>query len=391
MGLIDSQNMSLLKKFRPLALSGCRRFDFMGGRRSGKTFFICQTLLGRMLQGEVINVATMTSEQGRLGAYADCCTIIDGTPEMRPWVEVLKSPREIRCKTNKGRMFFNSYQDSETAKGIACDWLYINEGNNFTERQYIDLSASVRKGVFVDRNPNDSCWTESNGFALIHSTWQDNIDYLTDEQKKWFATLKEKAESENATQADIAFFRMYYLGEYAEVIGSIFTPANIQTSSTMPAEMSHLYVFCDPSALRGADSFACVLGATDGEKVYILDTYSINTGDRLQIVRKLREWCSAYDIESIWVETNGAIGIDFYEFAMNSGLPVQSWYSRGNKFDRIIANYQNIITRLVFMENDRLPDFMRQVYDFEKNCAHDDNIDSVNSIFNAYRWNGYLT
>ena len=228
-----NQQEHLLNEYTRLRDAGCTRFDFMGGRRSGKTFFILQQLLGFIAYGDVVSVATMTGEQGRLGAYQDAKDIIAGSPTYLPRVEVLTTPREIRHESG-GRMFFSSYQVSERAKGIACDWLYINEGNNFTEQQYIDLAASVRKGVFVDRNPNSECWTERNGFSLIHSTWQDNINNLTAEQRAWFETLKLKAESPNATQADIAFYKMYYLGEYAEIVGSIFTPANLVQESTLP-------------------------------------------------------------------------------------------------------------------------------------------------------------
>ena len=214
-------------EFVDLYQQGCRRFDLMGGRRSGKTYFILQYLLGQAAQGAVVSVATMTDTQGRLGAYQDACDIVNGSPDLLCMATISKTPLEIRFP-NGGRMFFKSYANSERAKGIACDWLYINEANNFTEQHYIDLAASVRVGVIADRNPNTECWTERNGFALIHSTWQDNRDNLTESQVQWFEDLKRKAESPDATSADIAFYRMYYLGEYAEIYGDIFTPANLQ-------------------------------------------------------------------------------------------------------------------------------------------------------------------
>lgn len=387
--LIANINGNLRAKFAPIYNAGVRKFDFLGGRRSGKTFFICQYLLKRCAMGDVVNVATMTSEQGRLGAYADCCTILNGSEVSGQAFEILRSPREIRYKYNNGRIFFNSYQDSETAKGIACDWLYINEANNFTERQYIDLSASVRKGVFADRNPNAECWTETNGFAMIHSSWKDNAEYLTPEQRKWFETLKAKAESKDATQADIAFYRMYYLGEYAEIAGAVFTPTNIQVAP-LPDGVGDVLVFCDPSALRGADYFACVLGGIKDGKVYIIDTYSPNMGDRPMMVRRLLDWCKAYEVQAVYIETNGIIGQDFYDYAINSGLPAMAWYSRGNKYDRIIGNYQNIITQVVFADTDNNKEYLRQVYAFDRKCEHDDNIDAVNSLYNCYKWSGYL-
>lgn len=386
--LIAQYNKKLLAKYLPHARAGVRKFDFLGGRRSGKSYLIEQLLLGRALRGEVVNVATMTSEQGRLGSYADVCDIIAGSPSIQPYVKVLRTPRQVEC-LNGGRMFFNSYQDPERAKGIACDWLYINEANNFTERQYIDLSASVRRGIFADRNPNTNCWTESNGFTLIHSTWKDN-EYLTDGQRQWFEMLREKAERDDATPTDIAFYRMYYLGEYAEVVGTIFTPNNIQVAEELPSGVRSWYVFCDPSALRGNDYFACVLCCTDGIKMYAVDYWSECSGGqsaRVDVVRKLREWCREYDVRRIYVEVNGEIGVSFYEFAENSSLNVEGWNSRGNKFDRIMRNYTEITEQVVFVGQDKWQPFLSQVYEFGKGCAHDDNIDAINSAFLAYKFN----
>ena len=150
--------------------------------------------------------------------------------------------------------------------------------------------------------------------------------------------------------------------------------------------LGHFAVFCDPSALRVSDWFACCLTARDTVgNVYLLDTFSTNTGDRAAIVRKLMEWCKSYDIAKIYVETNGIIGIDFYDFAVNSGLDVEGWYSRGNKFDRIIANYQNFRERLRILDTPANREYMKQTYSFAERMKigdHDDNIDALNSSYN---------
>lgn len=388
--LITQYNEVLHGKFAPLAKQGVRRFDFIGGRRSGKTWFILDVLLGRLLRGEVVNVATMTSEQGRLGSYADAVAIINGSPSVAPWLRVLSSPREIRCEANGGQMFFNSYPDPERAKGIACDWLYINEANNFSERQFIDLSASVRKGVFADRNPNSTCWTETNGFARIHSTWKDNAAHLTREQLDWFARLKAKAESPDATEVDRALYRMYYLGEYAEITGDIFTPANIQVVPSAPDGVTHIWAYCDPSALWGKDYFACVLSGVKDGIMYVLDVYSVNSGSRDDVVHKLREWCTKYKDVTVCVETNGFIGQEFYAYVTGTFGRLTYVNQNKNKFDRIIANYENICSRVRFVECEALQPFLAQVYTFAKNCEHDDNIDAVDTSFSVHRWQGHL-
>ena len=383
--LILSTSPSLLAKFKPLYKQGVRLFDFMGGRRSGKTWFILQRLIGRAIKGDIVSVATMTENQGEMGAYADTLDIINGSPSLLPYVTIGKSPKVIKF-AGGGKMFFKSYTDPERAKGIKCDWLYINEANNFTKQQYIDLSASVRKGVFIDRNPNSRCWSEEMGFTLIHSTWEDNKENLTDVQKAWFANLKARAESPDATSVDRALYAMYYLGEYADIDGAIFTRANIHTEATLP-HLRNFQVFCDPSALRGADYFAACISATDDNgDVWIVDTFSVNSGTREAVTRRLMEWCKTWDIRRVYIETNGLVGIDFYEFAENSGLPVESWYSRGNKYQRIVDNYQNLTTQLVVYDTEANRAYLEQVYTFAEKCEHDDNIDAINSSFNMQRW-----
>lgn len=367
--------------------SGKTSFVLRGGRRSGKTFAVLRFL---MLQSAgyantVVNVASMTSEQGRLGAYADAKTIRDLAPTIYDDVEVLSSPREMRFG-NRSRMHFNQYSNSETAKGIACDWLFINEANNFTKQQYVDLMANVRKGVFLDYNPNVQFWVDDyfTDEDICDTTWRDN-PYLTRAQLEYFAELKRQAERPDATAVDRRNYKVYYLGQYSELQGSIFTEDVIRFG-TIPVEMLHHFcIFCDPSALRGNDYFACCLSALDDDgNVWVVDTFSTNTGDRAEIVRKLREWCLQYDVVDIYIETNGIIGQDFYDYAFNSGLSVAGWYSHRNKFERIIANYQNLRERVRVMDTPQNREYMAQVWDFAEKMPsdkHDDNIDALNSSY----------
>ena len=181
-------------------------------------------------------------------------------------------------------------------------------------------------------------------------------------------------------------YSVYYLGEGAEIDGAIFTRANIRLATELP-HLRNFQVFCDPSALRGADYFAACISATDDEgRVWIVDTFSVNTGTREAVTRRLMEWCKAWDIKRVYIETNGLVGIDFYEFADNSGLPVEGWYSRGNKYQRIVDNYQNLTTQLFILDTPENRAYLEQVYAFAEKCEHDDNVDALNSSFNLQRW-----
>lgn len=358
-----------------------------GGRRSGKTFAILRFLMlwCEGYPGTVVNVASMTSEQGRLGAYADCVTIIGLAPTLFADVEVLSSPRELRF-ANGSRIHFNQYKNTETAKGIACDWLFINEANNFTKQHYVDLMANVRRGVFLDYNPNVKFWVDDffTDADICDSTWQDN-PYLTRAQLEYFETLKQQAEREDATAVDRRNYSVYYLGKYSELQGTIFTEDVIRFGRIEVEKLHHFAIFCDPSALRGNDWFACCLTAIDDDgNVWLVDSRSSNVGSRAEVCKWLRDWCAEYDVTQVYIETNGIIGQDFYDYAFNSGLNVAGWYSHGNKFERIIANYQNLRERVRVLDTERNRAYMEQVWDFAEKMPsdkHDDNIDALNSSY----------
>lgn len=372
--------------------AGKTTFVLRGGRRSGKTFGILKFLLlwCESYKGTVVNVASMTSEQGRLGAYADAKTIVSLAPDVFDDVEVLSSPRELRF-ANGSRIHFNQYSNSETAKGIACDWLFLNEANNFSKQQYTDLKANARLGTFLDYNPNVIFWVDDyfTDSDICDTTWRDN-PYLTPAQLEYFADLKAQAERPDATAVDRRNYSVYYLGKYSEITGNIFNEDFFTWADALPYRadgslaLRKFRVFGDPSALRGADWFASVLVAEgDDGRVWLLDADSINVGAREAVVRTWQRWSTEWDVEACWVETNGIIGIDFYDFASNgSGLDVRGWCSRGNKFERIIANYQNFRERLVLLDCDNVRSYMRQVYDFSERCEHDDNADALSSGYN---------
>ena len=82
--------------------AGKTTFVFRGGRRSGKTFGILKFLMlwSEGYPGMVCNIASMTSEQGRLGAYADAKTIKDLAPAVYGDIEVLSSPNGMILTTS---------------------------------------------------------------------------------------------------------------------------------------------------------------------------------------------------------------------------------------------------------------------------------------------------
>lgn len=376
--------------FREREKQGKFLFVLKGGRRSGKTYAVCQRLLllCNNTAGTIVNVASMTVEQGRLGAFADFVNIINAEPYFLRVTKKLETPREIRF-LNGSKIFFKSYQDSETAKGIACDYLYLNEANNFSKQQYTDLSANVRKGIFVDYNPNFKFWIDDfvKEDEICVTTWQDNRKNLTPVQLAYFDDLKKQAEREGASDLDIRNYRVYYLGEYYELRGNIFNSSNIRVVDVESKQKNKLVIFCDPSALRGADFFAlCLMCVNNQGEKEVLETWSENTGDPQDVIDVIVAWQVKYGNANVFVETNGIIGQKFYEDCIRKRIAVQSYYSHENKFERIVANYGALTKEVVFVRRYNTDKFLSQIYEFGKKCEHDDNIDCINSAYNVYKF-----
>lgn len=375
--------------------AGVHLTALQGARRAAKTYTTCQFLLVQMLtEGDECIIASMTDAQSRKGAYADCKTILRTMPEgVSQYFEVFKSPRRIECQTTidgkSGWMEFASFADPETAKGGACDWVFINEANKFTKQQYLDLAANARKGVIIDYNPNQHFWVEELDVEPLQCHWWYNRQHLTQAQLDWFAQLKAAVERPEATEADWFYYLVYYRGEYASISGDIFTPANIHIAdrSAVPwSELKNPLVFCDPSALRGADFFPAVLTAVDSKgDMWVLEMTSFNNISKEERLRDIVRMAASMDRVKIFVEINGLVGIEFHDFCKASKVPVVGWCSRGNKFDRIVSHYQELTHNVHFVDTANTKSFLAQVYDFGEKCEHDDNIDAVNSAWMAHK------
>lgn len=390
--------------------AGASPIGLYGSRRCSKTWTISQFLLAKAFDdGDKCIFASMTETQGDAGAYEDCKNIIADNPAWTPYFEIKSSPRRITCRfsrgTRRGSLSFRAFRDADTAKGAACDWVYINEANKFTLKQFYAVTANARKGVIVDYNPEYAkFWAEDiiKPENLLQCRWQWNRRHLTDIQLQWFEDLKTKGLAPNASSADVAFYRRYYLGEYAEIYGDIFTPANILREAIDPSRLFNFAIVADPSNLTGADYFASVCVATDGARMYIVDAMSVNTSNIPEsvsfsnweewckrwavVLDQWREWVAQYGASMIFCESNG-VGAEFLRYARSQEWTIKPFAAKGAKHKRILENYNNLTTRVVWNETESVDGYLRQVYSYTGKDAegqHDDNIDCANTAFDIF-------
>lgn len=200
---------------------GERHVFLQGGRRSGKTFATFQWLaaIGGMQGNTTIVVLCYQLPQlrstiddfERVTGAAVVCSTTDGYTSVTPGV----------------RWLFRHCDDKSKAQGTQADYLFVNEAVNFPfEKGIIETySYGIREQIIYNFNPTKS-WRYGddriNERNLLQTTWRDNERNLTEEQKEEFEQLRIRAQRPNATNYDRYQYAVYYCGNFAMMVGSVF-------------------------------------------------------------------------------------------------------------------------------------------------------------------------
>lgn len=361
-----------------------------GSRRSGKTYATL-IYLGQKLHEEknaIFQIFSERPEQRESGLFRDFNDIWQGFNYTR------KSSRvPIRSKSSGSELKFinipKNVHSFDFAKNIGkADFRFLNECNMFDLETFTNLLISNRQQLILDYNPTTNFWIDEyitdNNF--IKTTWRDNAYFLTNSQIKEF--LRWEKLGKVAPIGSYNYWRWQVLGEgnYVEISGDIFTTENIQfTKEIDQSNLTNWIIFADPSNARGGDFFALTLTAQnrDGD-VFVIDTFSKNNIPKEKIAEQIKKWQKDYPIKKTFIETNGEIGSRFFNDCRKIGIKVDGWYSTGNKFERILTNFDIITNRVYFIDNINNREFVQQIYLFNQDCENDDNIDCLNNAILAY-------
>jgi len=206
--------------FRKNYEAGTKIVVNQGGSRSGKTFSILQLLiLVKAFKGTDMVFSIVRRSMPALKASA-----------MRDFFEILRMAElydeRSHNKTENtyllnGNLFeFMSLDQPQKKRGAKRAYLFINEANELSLEDWVQLSLRTEKQIFLDFNPSmDEHWIYDiviprKDCSFIHSTYLDNIQFLPPEQVK---------EIENLKQVDENYWRIYGLGEIGQITGLIFT------------------------------------------------------------------------------------------------------------------------------------------------------------------------
>ena len=192
-----------------------------GGTRSGKTYSILQLLLfvkAYEVKGEVFTIVRKTLSTLRGTAMRDFFEILK-THEL---YEQKKHNKTENTYEFRGNLFeFIGMDNPEKKRGAKRHCLFINEANELSLEDWIQLSIRTAGQMFLDYNPSIGAdhWINEvvkirPDCELIHSTYLDNLEFLPSEVVR---------EIENLKNVDPAYWKIYGLGEPAEITGLVFT------------------------------------------------------------------------------------------------------------------------------------------------------------------------
>lgn len=359
-----------------------------GSKRSGKTRDILQRRGVEFFSSDNIKIQCFSEspKQQNFGLLSDFRTIFN--PILKNTKQDL-TQKTFRRKNSE--IAFINIQDNSNAGDIAnslgaCDIRYMNECNMFRKETAERLMINNRGQFFFDFNPYKPFWiqnliTENN---FLKTTWRDN-PFLTDVQVALFLEWTKKGQSAEVGSYDYWRWQVMCEGEFAEITGEIFTTENIHFTNEKPEGLHNYIIFADPSNAKGGDNFALTLTATDTKgNVYLIDSFSRNKIEKVLIAEKIKEWQRDYPVQRTYIETNGQIGLKFYQDCRNSQINVAGWNSRQDKYERIMANFDVITDKLLIFDTVQNREFAQQIYTFKIDCEHDDNIDCLNNAIMAY-------
>ena len=188
-----------------------------GGRRSGKSF-ACHKWIHFLASCRPITILCVAATYPALQWMIDDFKRATG-------LEVTGSANYgFNCLLSNGsRYIFKAFDNYTKVQGTTCDVLYLEEALNISTEIINTLSMSVTGQIFACFNPtrNSDIFEHSNKNNLLVTTWKDN-SYLTDLQIEEFENIKKRALRPGASIMDEYAYRVYYLGEFANMSGRVF-------------------------------------------------------------------------------------------------------------------------------------------------------------------------
>tara|TARA_R100000329_G_scaffold35345_2_gene33222 strand:+ start:5905 stop:7074 length:1170 start_codon:yes stop_codon:yes gene_type:complete len=203
-----------------------------GGTRSSKTYSLAQLIILKALQeqGKVYTICRKTLPALKGTAYRDFFNILE---EHNLYNPNKHNKSELTYKLNNNEIEFISVDMPQKIRGRKRHILWLNEANEFSFEDWVQLSLRTTENIYLDFNPSDPySWIYDNVMnredcTFIKSTYLDN-PFLPNE------TIKE---IERLRDLDSNYWKIYGLGDMAQPTETIFRQFEIANNVPNEAQL----------------------------------------------------------------------------------------------------------------------------------------------------------
>lgn len=222
--------------FLPYLHCDARFLLFYGGAGSGKSYFVAQKIVYRLLTAKMANflVVRKTADSNRHSTFSMLQLIIEKFNVGNLFL-INKSDMTITCK-NGNMVLFKGLDDSEKLKsitfphGVLTD-IWIEEASEIEEADLNQLNvrlrgrADIRKQIILSFNPIAvTHWLKARFFdrvqenaVVVHTTYKDNM----------FIDEAYKRELEAFRDTDEYYYAVYCLGEWGVLGKTVFAARHV--------------------------------------------------------------------------------------------------------------------------------------------------------------------
>lgn len=222
-----------LKAYR----DGFTTIGHKGSARSGKTVGIIQSLdfiAEQSKRHRKISIASQSFPHLRDGAIYEY-----KKHQMREGIHRQHNKSEHEFYINQSIINYFSCDDPTKTIGPGKDIQYLNEVNNgISFNTFNNLKIRSSEFVIMDWNPAGEFWVhnekifEDSKAIIIHSTWQDNIENLSESQIEFFINAYRKSKTSDYWRY---WWKVYGMGEDAVLLEERIMPS-IQWIKKVPAD-----------------------------------------------------------------------------------------------------------------------------------------------------------
>jgi phage terminase large subunit len=211
--------------FKKIALSKKNQILNIGGARSSKSYSILQYLIAKLTneKNKKILICRKTLPALKVSTYQPFLEMLKQY-NLYFLCDINKQDRTIRFLPTQSFIYFTSIDDPEKIKSTEFNYIFMEELNEFDYEDYITLKLRL-SAPSQDKQPNKLlmamnpivCWVNEkllndNEIEVIKSTYKDN-PFLSQEYINMLEQLKD---------IDLTYWKIYGLGEFAEISNLIY-------------------------------------------------------------------------------------------------------------------------------------------------------------------------